>query len=362
MIRASFFMEQHVGHRTFYRNLRDCIDLDPRIAANWVEITYQDPDSNWGKILYLPENLKGSFIGRQQVRQGWSEHDFDIAFYSTQVTAALGGSVVKRTPYVLCTDITPIQYDAMAEYYGHKPDRSGLLSAYKQRRNVSIFNDAAHIVPWTNWVSQSLVDDYGVSPSRITVVPVGVDLKLWKSRAIQTDGPVRFLFVGGDFHRKGGDLLLEAFQQLPKGAAELILVTRESVPEQENVKVYNNLQPNSPELVMLFQESDVFVLPTRAEAYGIVAIEAGASGMPVIMTDIGGVRDIVLDNKNGYLIDVDDVPQLVDRMSRMINDPDLRRQMGRNARERVEKYFDAHKNAARVVDILLGVVAKQVVR
>jgi glycosyltransferase involved in cell wall biosynthesis len=227
---------------------------------------------------------------------------------------------------------------------------------------VSIFNDAAHIVPWTNWVSQSLVDDYGVSPSRITVVPVGVDLKLWKSRTIQTDGPVRFLFVGGDFHRKGGDLLLEAFQQLPKGAAELILVTRESVPEQENVKVYNNLQPNSPELVMLFQESDVFVLPTRAEAYGIVAIEAGASGMPVIMTDIGGVRDIVLDNQNGYLIDVDDVPQLVDRMSRMINDPDLRRQMGRNARERVEKYFDAHKNAARVVDILLGVVAKQVVR
>lgn len=363
MIRASFFMEQHVGHHTFYRNLREYIDLDPRIEAEWVEITYKDPKSNWKKTPFVSEKFKGALIGRQQVYRGWEEKNSDIAFFSTQVPAVLGGHILRHSQYVLCTDITPIQYDKMGEYYQHKPDKNAVWGTYKHRKNIHVFNEAAHIFPWSNWVKQSLINDYAVSPSKITVVPVGVDVNLWKAKSVRSeDRPVRFLFVGGDFLRKGGDLLLEAFRKLPAGEAELILVTRELVPEEENVRIYNNLQPNSPELVSLFQESDVFVLPTRAEAYGIVAIEAGASGLPIIMTDIGGVRDIVQENKNGYLIEVGNVQQLSDRMTRLMKEPELRWQMGQYARKRVEDHFTAKNNASRIVDVLLEVAASHQTR
>jgi glycosyltransferase involved in cell wall biosynthesis len=359
MVRAAFFMEQHVGHQTFYRNLREHVDADPRIDANWVEITYTNLDSNWNKVPGIPENLVGSLIGRQQVHDGWQQHQVDVAFYSTQVPAVLGGKVINNSPYVLCTDITPIQYDEMSEYYGHQPDKEGFIKSYKHRASTKVFNNASKIVPWTTWVGESLVADYGVSPSNVNVVPVGVNLEIWKANPKQANGLVRFLFVGGDFYRKGGDLLLEAFRQLPVNSSELILVTKESIPEEKNVQVYNGLQPNSPELIALFQESDVFVLPTRAEAYGIVAIEAGASGLPIIMTDIGGTSDIVQDTQNGYLIKVDDVQTLKDRMLTLIENPALRMQMGVYARERVENHFDAKKNATRIVDILLDVVAKK---
>lgn len=363
MVRVSFFMEQHVGHRTFYQNLREHIGQDTRIEAKWVEITYKDPNSNWERVPIISENFRGSLVGRQQVRHGLAKDGSDIAFFSTQVPAVLGGHILSHFRYVLCTDITPVQYDGMSEYYKHEVDRNRIWGAFKHFRNTQVFNKAARILPWSTWVKQSLVDDYAVSPANITVVPVGVDVNLWKAKSIQSEScPVRFLFVGGDFLRKGGDLLLEAFRQLPVGEAELILVTRETVPEEENVRVYNDLQPNSPELVALFQESDVFVLPTRAEAYGIVAIEAGASGLPIIMTDVGGIRDIVQDNKNGYLIEVDNVQQLSDRMTRLMKDPELRWQMGQNARKRVEDNFTAKNNATRIVDVLLEVAANHQVR
>ncbi|MBE2221672.1 MAG: glycosyltransferase family 4 protein [Anaerolineae bacterium] len=359
MIRVSFFMEQHVGHRTFYNTLREYIGRDIRIKAKWTEITYTDPQSNWGKIPYLTDNLRGTLIGRQQVRRSLLAHESDIAFFSTQVPAVLSGSVLEYCPYVLCTDITPIQYDTMGNYYNHRPDKNGVIGAYKYRANTKVFNKAAHIVPWSNWTKHSLLNDYGVAPSKITVVPVGVDVELWKPKEVRSDKPVRFLFVGGDFYRKGGDLLLKAFRQLPAELAELTLVTRENIPEEENIRTYHNLQPNSPELIALFQESDVFVLPSRAEAYGIVTIEAGATGLPIIMTDIGSARELVGENQNGFLIEVGNVQQLYDRMCCMIENPGLRRNMGQNARQRVEQYFNAQKNVAQIADILLEVATKQ---
>lgn len=98
--------------------------------------------------------------------------------FSTQVPAVLGGSVLEYCPYALCTDITPIQYDAMSEYYDHKPEKNDVIGTYKYRTNIGVFNNAAYIVPWSNLAKQSLVNDYGASLSKVTIVPVGVDTEV----------------------------------------------------------------------------------------------------------------------------------------------------------------------------------------
>ncbi|MFZ0547941.1 MAG: glycosyltransferase family 4 protein [Candidatus Promineifilaceae bacterium] len=357
MIRVNFVMEQHVGLMTYYQNLRHYIETDSRIEANWIDVTYRaSEESWWSKVSFLPEHIKGTMVGMRQTRQGLRERSADITFFFTQVPSLLAGSLRKRTPYVLCTDVTPIQYDKMAVYYNHKADKNGLISRYKYRQNRKVFQEATRIVAWSNWTRRSFVEDYDVCEENLEVVPAGVDINCWHpaSERVGRDS-VRILFVGGEFQRKGGQLLLEAFRGLPKGAAELVLVTRSEVPHEENIRVYNNLQPNSEELISLFQSCDMFVLPTKADTFGIVAVEASATGMPVLMTDVGGAGDIIVDGETGFLLTSGDVDELTDRLRFLIENTDARDRMGAAARKRAEECFDARKNGKKIADILLEV-------
>jgi len=357
MIRATFVMEQHVGHETYYQNLRAYVDRDSRVAAAWVPVTYSERQS-WLNVVPLSKHGRGTLIGRSQTLRGLRDNPADIVFFHTQVPAMFARGLLGRAPYVLSTDITPLQYDGMAKHYGHQADRSGALKALKRHVNTRVFRKAAHLIPWTTWVKDSLLGDYGVSPARVSVIPVGVDLSLWQPRAETRDDQVmRILFVGGHFERKGGDLLLRAFRALPPGKATLDIVTRSAVPAEPGVRVHSNLVPNSPELVELFRTSDVFVMPTRADAFGIVAVEASASGLAVVMSDMGGAADIVVDGQTGYLIQVDDLSALVQRLSGLVADAELRRRMGRAARARAESRFDAGQNGRKIVDTLLSVAA-----
>jgi glycosyltransferase involved in cell wall biosynthesis len=353
MINVTFFMEQQIGHRTFYNNLRQFIDDDAAIAANWVEVSYFDPANFWQARPILPGSLRGTMVGRSQVRQGLAAANGDVAFFNTQVPAALVGRRGIKRPYILCTDITPIQYDAMGAHYGHKPDKIPFIAHYKHRVNRELFQGAYRIIPWSTWVQESLIKDYDVPEQKITVIPPGVDLNIWQYQPKdQSDGPMRILFIGGDFYRKGGEILLEAFKNLPKGTAELVLVTRSTISPQKNIHVFNDMTPNSPQLIKLSQSCDIFVLPTNAEAFGIAAVEASAMGLPVIGTAVGGLTDIVKHNVSGFVIKPGDTPSLTEHLLEMANNPEKRRQFGQEARKRTEQIFNAHKNARLISEIL----------
>jgi glycosyltransferase involved in cell wall biosynthesis len=157
----------------------------------------------------------------------------------------------------------PLQYDALGAFYGHTPG-SGPLERLKKRLNTRAFSAAHAIVTWSEWAKASLVTDYGVPGEKITVIPPGVDIKAWggPERAAGR-APVRLLFVGGDFARKGGEVLLEAWRCLPAAVrqrAELHIVTKSWTEQEEQairtrkgdllagVFVRRGLQPNSPGL------------------------------------------------------------------------------------------------------------------
>lgn len=356
MLKATFVMEQHLGHGTFYQNLRRSLHSQAALDARWVEVTYEQSDGWHQRFALLPQHIRGTLSGRSQVRQGLSDTHCDVTFFNTQVPAALAGKVVRGCPYVLCTDITPLQYDRLSDHY-KQPKRNGVIEQYKHRVNRSLMQQAAHLVPWSTWVKQSLIRDYGVQAERITVVPPGVELNRWRPAAsVEQRGPLRILFVGGDFQRKGGDTLLEAFHRLPAGAAELILVTRSAVKPGDGIIVRNDLQANSLELIALYQSCHLFALPTRAEAFGIALLEASATGLPVVATSVGGVTDIVRDGETGLLVEPDNVEQLTAALQLLLENPTRRQQMGQQARRHVEHSFDADKNAAKILRILEEVV------
>lgn len=350
--RAIFVMEQHLGHLAFYQNLRSYVEQSHRLISTWVNVTYEDPNSWWNYVPLLTEQIRGALIGRSQIQRNLSMTSYDVALYNTQVPAALAGGLASRHPYVLSTDITPIQYDTMASQYQHQADRPGLVHHFKHQANKNLYRNAQRILPWSHWTASSLINDYEVSPERIEVIAPGIDLSTWHPGRKQDSNVLRILFVGGDFYRKGGDLLLKACEKLPPGLVELHLVTRSTIPPKDTIIVYNEMTPNSSELIRLYQNCDIFVLPTLADAFGIAAVEAMAAGLPVIATNVGGLTDIVAHGETGYLIAPGSERDLVEHIYNLAGDVKLRDKLGKAARSRAELYFDMNKNFNRVVEIM----------
>jgi glycosyltransferase involved in cell wall biosynthesis len=356
-LRVTFVLERHLGHQTFADNLRTHVVTDDTVHGTFVDVTYAATTAFWER-LPISDQVRGALRGRRQVRTGVQDSDGHVTFFNTQVPAVLGGHVARRGPYVLCTDITPVQYDGMATAYRHEPDTGGPVAAVKHAVNRRVFRQAAHVVAWSSWVRDSLIADYQVGPRHASVIPPGVDVSRWTPRGERHAGPLRILFVGGDLHRKGGGTLLSAFAALPPGTAELTLVTRSPDPGIPGVRVERGLTPNAPALIELYRSSDVFVLPTEAEAFGIAAIEAAAAGLPVIATPVGGLRDIVVEGETGYLISPTDVDALCHHLWRLAADEHLRARLGTAARARALGHFDAGRNARAIVDLLRTVVAR----
>jgi glycosyltransferase involved in cell wall biosynthesis len=352
MVRAIFLMEQHIGHKTYYENLRHFAEQEQDLECIWVPITYAGSSRLLDAAPGLSKHVRGSLHGALQVRRALDVNTYDIAFFNTQVPAMMAAGQVQRQPYVIATDITPIQYDQMAHLYNHQPDQAGVIANFKHNINVEIMRGATYILPWSSWTRDSLIRDYGVDPRRIEVIAPGVDLNQWKPYTRSGISPLRILFVGGDLYRKGGETLLEAFRALPQGTAELHIVTRTNIPPEPGVHTYYNMRPNSAELITLYRTSDVFVLASAAEAFGIAAAEACAVGLTVIATAVGGLIDLVEDGRSGYVIPVGDTNTLRDRLQRLISNPMLRVQMGRASRKRAERFFDAKANASRIINLL----------
>ena len=323
-----------------------------------MQLHTKSPNALWSRLPLLPAGFRGSLSGRNQARHGLLSGNFDIAFFNTQVPAALAGRLVHKQPYVLATDITPLQYDQLGAAYGHRPDGFNPLARYKHRVNTRLFQRAARLLPWSQWAAESLIQDYGADPGRVEVLAPGVDLEYWRPICRESDEKVRILFVGGDFYRKGGELLLQACRPLLPEHAELHIVTRTPLEPRPGVRVYRDLQPNSEALVQLYQSSDIFVLPSQAEAFGIAAVEASACGLPVVVSRVGGLQNIVVNGETGFLVPPGDAAALASCLWALVENPPLRRKMSTAARKRAEACYDARRNARRIAEILREVSGK----
>ena len=156
---------------------------------------------------------------------------------------------------------------------------------------------------WSEWAKESLVRDYGVAPDRVRVIPPGAApayFEVGRERLAQAvrdgAGPVRLLFVGGAFARKGGPEQLEATRGARARQCELHVVTGSDValpPDASHVHVHRGLTANSPELLALFRDADLFVLPSHADCLAVVLMEATAAALPVITTSVGALGEAV---------------------------------------------------------------------
>jgi glycosyltransferase involved in cell wall biosynthesis len=271
---------------------------------------------------------------------------------------------MRQIPTLISLDATPANYDTLGAHYNHKPAGRGFVDRQKFGWNKRAFGSAAALVTWSNWARNSLVDDYGVDDHSIKVLTPGAaapyfalgERRVMSPQSLHDHQPVRLLFVGGDFRRKGGPALLESLTGSLADRVELDIVTKDAVEPRAGVRVHHGLTANSSQLLRLFADADVFVLPTHADCLGVVLMEAAAAGLPVVTTRVGGVGEAVRDGETGLLVPAGDVRRLRSVLDVLVHDARQRERMGRAGFALARRSFDAGRNNRLLLDVIAEMV------
>lgn len=257
---------------------------------------------------------------------------------------------------ILYQDYAPLRDANLLGWYGYHTSRTSLPGRLSYAAQCWVAQHADRCILFSNWAREMMVQECGVADERAFVIKPGSDLELWHYQpSVRTsNNRPHILFVGGDFQRKGGDLLLDIFCEQFAHQAELDLVTRQidTANLPPSVHLYTDINANDPRLRQLYAQADLFVLPTRADFSSLAAIEAMAVGLPVIISKVGGTTEIVRDGETGFLIASDDAEGLRSSLGYLLADTALRQRMGAAGRATVEQEFNIATNVTELLTLI----------
>jgi glycosyltransferase involved in cell wall biosynthesis len=200
---------------------------------------------------------------------------------------------------------------------------------------------ADHILCASSFTRRSL-EVSGIASNRITVIPYGVDSEKFQPGRLAKDGPVQVLYVGQKVARKGLRMLLRVWQQMQPADARLVLAgghTRDHSILQGFEDLFTEVpKMGSRKLVDVYQEADIFVLPSLAEGFGHVYLEALSCGVPIICTENTGAADIIRHGESGWILPAGDPVALADCLNWALSHRRQLREMRDAARAVAEKH------------------------
>lgn len=244
------------------------------------------------------------------------------------------------------------------------PTSTGLKRKILMTTDKILCACATHIIP----EGQGVMDDLrsgGITKKPMKVLGYGnvkgVDMEVFDPERFKNNDnlnpnlnrPFTFIFVGRIVGDKGVNELVEAFTQLHEKyqQTKLVLVG----PYEEHLDPVSELTLNrikanpaieavgrkfGDDLLVEYMKSDCHVLPSYREGFPNTPLEAGALGLPNIVTDINGAREIVVDGENGLVVPSKDANALYTAMERMLTDDALREKIKQNARPMIESRFE----------------------
>lgn len=164
-------------------------------------------------------------------------------------------------------------------------------------------------------------------------------------------------------HNKGGDLLFKAINSLPKSMTSnlLLLILGGS---GERLKLSNDIQTinlgflqNERLKAVAFSAADIFVTPTRAESFGLVALESMACGTPVVAFGVGGILDLVKHRDTGYVAEPENAMDLRKGIEQLLSDPNKIDNMGKKSREIAVKKYSIERQIKKHIDLYREILA-----
>ena len=339
-----------VGHHLLealrpYVTVAGTIDYAPRGATRLMlaAATFRPDRAQW-RARFHTSRLAHRILSRTLRRRlAAFEGQFDV---SLQVHGWVDG---QPRPYAVFVDQTRLMAErGWPEWMPlRRRERDDLL-----RLETEMYANAFHVFTMGEPGRESVVADYGVDPSRVSVVGGGLRFAELPPPRDPAPEP-RVLFVGREFRRKGGESLLAAFERV---RSELPAATLHLVGSQERFElagvVNHGKVSGESELAALYADARVFTLPSLYEPYGLVLIEAMAHGLPCVGTAVQSIPEILDGGEAGLLVPPADPDALAVALLRLLRDDRLATEVGEAGRRRVERELTWDRVAQRMAPVL----------
>ncbi len=268
-------------------------------------------------------------LASAQARRRLRQSGADV--YVSAASSGLAGMLGEDTRQILISDATS---SALTQYYPEMQRLwSSLRGAFSAMERAAM-EQARWLTYPSEWAATSAREDFGIDPAKIAVLPWGPNLAKPTAPQLRTltDGPLKLLFVGIAWDRKGGEIALETARLLAERGTECTLdivgveASAARGPVPDNVRFHGRLDKGNPaqaaQLEALFAGAHLFVLPTRAEALGMVFAEAAAMALPSVSYATGGVETVVKHGETGLLLPQDaGAEDFADTIAALSNDP-----------------------------------------
>lgn len=241
------------------------------------------------------------------------------------------------------------------------PHNNEGIRGRKEFKHLS-YKHVDHFIAVTKLAQSALIDE-GVGPDKISVIPMGVDLSRFCPTVIKKkNNKVNILFIGRLVPEKGIAELVTAFNSLHQKNHDISLTVIGSGPLYSKIAGIEGINIKSisyQDIHREYQNADIFCLPSQAtrhwqEQYGMVLVEAMASGLPIITTATGAIPEVCGDC--ALFASISDPESLRKDLKLLITNPKLREKMGTQSRQRAERNFDRTK----IAKLIGGVYEKHI--
>lgn len=314
---------------------------------NWLYmLRYIHPDRElWVSRAGLnPDIIKRRSAVAEQQLQPWEGH-YDVIF-QLHATVAPGVRIEER-PYVIFIDNTGML--SLRHYPPWAPLRGRQLTA-RINLDTRTYQHAAFLFPMSEFARRSLIDDYGCDPQRVIRAGGGVNFIAPSLAAKRYDKQVA-LFVGNAFKRKGGFVLLKAWehvrQRLPR--AELWVVGPKTMPHEARrpgVRWFGRIEREHVQRLLM--DATLFVMPSLFEPWGFVFHEAMGHGLPCIGANHCAMPEIIAHHETGLLVPPGEPEPLAEALIALLNDPQRAATLGQRGYAEVVNHHTWHHVVQRI--------------
>jgi D-inositol-3-phosphate glycosyltransferase len=353
-----------LGHHVEILTRRSSADMPAtrRLAAG-VTLRYLDA----GPLTTVPKGDHEDFIDEFRSRAAtlapWDvihSHHWFSGMAMLPLARRLGVPHVQSFHSIAAGDATPLSDGERAESVGRMAGEAWLA------------RESDAVVAISAAEADTVATRLGGSPDRITVVHPGVDGILFHPHGESADGTAGgasdrgYAVVAGRLQPlKGLDLAIEAVALVPEHLRPELVIAGDAsadydgyVDELRQLAARHGIAdgvrfigPRSrADLAGLFRDAKVVLVPSHSETFGLVALEAAASGVPVVAQGTGGLREAVLSGDTGLIIESRDPQKWAEALTQVLGDPDLAGRLSAAARKRAE-LLDWPRSAAALLDV-----------
>ena len=324
---------------------RFCPGLDPRHVHSSLKATLIEIMAKLGpgrKLNPMKDIALGSAARRRAIAT--QSALFSYSYYASSAFRRNDLEIDHRFLFQLHPHPLSVRTLLMEEIERTPAARASLSGEAEMSLPAEAFDQMAQEAALANgWVAASrytaqTLAEHGIPADKIHVVPYGVDLQSFPPRRQppSQDEPFTIIYVGILIQRKGLSYLLDAVRALKSQNVRLLLRGRGGI-DQELLKSYSDIDYDLKlglplaELVRDIQRSDVFVLPSLAEGFAQVILEAMACGVPVVTTANTCAPDIITEGVQGFMVPIRDPQAIEEKLVWGLDHRDALAEMGRQA-------------------------------